>query len=83
MQSRRKFIKVSALTAAGLSVIPSIGAQVLSVETNDKLRKKRLKSIKKYLLLIHIVIHRFRLFTEILKWALETMPETAAPGLTL
>lgn len=49
MQSRRKFIKVSALTMAGLSVIPMVGAEVLSTEGNEKLKKRAAKIHRKIL----------------------------------
>ena len=48
---RRNFIKLSALTAAGISVLPTLGAEVLSVETNEKLRKKAAKIHNKILTL--------------------------------
>lgn len=37
---RRKFIKASAFVAAGVSVLPTLGAEVLSVDGNEKLRKR-------------------------------------------
>jgi membrane dipeptidase len=48
---RRKFIKVSALTAAGVSVLPTLGAEVLSLDANEKLRKKAAKIHEKILTL--------------------------------
>ncbi len=46
---RRKFIKVSALTAVGISVLPTVGAEVLSVNGNDKLKKKAARIHEKIL----------------------------------
>jgi len=49
MESRREFIKVAATVVAGISVLPTFGAEVLSLDGNEKLRKRAAKIHKKIL----------------------------------